>query len=519
MLDFMRRNANSWVMILIFAIIIFVFAINFGPWAGGQLSDNLPYAAKVNNIPISMSEFRTAYMSQIARIRQFRPDYDDEKAEKDNLKQLVLDQLISRELLTQLGRAQKFKVGAVTLATAIKDRVFGPEAEFNKEEYTRRIHAYFQSTVSQFEEQVEKELVAEQMANLLGTGVFISDGEAKTSFLDRNTSLAVEFVKVNPEFFHTKGASLNEITSFLEKNKDKVESYYNENIDKFVKEPEVKASHILIKVAPDAPAAEKAKQKARIEALLARIKKGEDFAKVAREESEDLGTKINGGDLDFFSAGKMVPEFSKAAFALKPDQVSEVVESPFGFHIIKVTDRTEEQKITLEKAANGIAETLITREQQKAEAKALAEQALAQLKAGVPLNKVNVPGLINKKVKGKDHTKAEPIADETSTFNRATPFIPGIGRADTFAEKAFSLNEANKTATEVFESNGQFFAIRLKEKTEADMSKFDAEKEKIKTALLYPRRRAFVQQYLTYLKNNAKITYNKSLLGTGGIKV
>ncbi len=170
MLDFMRKNANSWVMILLFGIIIFVFAINFGPWAGNSLT-GVPYAAIVNNEAISLAEFRTAYASQFARIKQFRPDYDQNQADKDGLRQMVIDQLVSRELLTQLGQKHKLSIGAKTLAEEIKERVFGKDGEFNKEEYVRRISAYFQTSVSQFEQQVAKEIVAQQMADLLGTGV------------------------------------------------------------------------------------------------------------------------------------------------------------------------------------------------------------------------------------------------------------------------------------------------------------------------------------------------------------
>lgn len=519
MLDFMRRNASSWVMILIFAIIIFVFAINFGPWAG-RLSDNVSYAAKVNDGTVSMAEFRAAYINQISRLKQYRPNYDEAQAEKDGLKRLVLDQLIARELLTQLGREHKMKVGAVTLAKEIKDRVFGPDADFNKEEYTRRIHNYFQATVSQFEDQVEKELVAEQMANLLGTGVFISDKEAESAFKDKNTTVTVEYIKVNPEHFKTKGASLNEITNFIEKNKEKIALYYNENLPKFVREPEVKASHILIKVAPNATPDERTKAKKKAEEVLEQIKKGEDFAKAAKEYSDDPGTKNEGGDLGFFPAGKMVPQFSQAAFALKPGEISGIVESPFGFHIIKVIDRTEEQKITLDKATNQIAETLITQEQQKEEAKELAKLALAQLKSGTPIDKIQVPGLVNRKTLGKAVSiKTEPVADETAPFNKASMYIPGIGKADVFIDESFKLGDGQKTASEVIESNGQFFAIRLKSKEDADMSKFDTQKEQLKNSMLYPRRRAFIEQYIAYLKSNAKIKYNDALIGSGEIRV
>lgn len=518
MLDFMRRNANSWVMIFLFAIIIFVFAINFGPWAG-RLSDTMPYAATVNDNPISIAEFHASYMGQMARIKQFNPNYSDEQAQKDGLKQMVLDQLIARELLTQLGQAQKLKIGATTLAGEIKERVFGPDADFDKEEYSRRIQNYFQTTPAQFEELVAKEMIASQMADLLGTGVYVSESETKKSFFDRNSKIAVEFIKVNPEHFKVKGASLPQIADFVAKNQEKIGTYYNENLANFHKEPEVKASHILIKVPHDATPEAKAKQKARIEAILARVKKGEDFSKVAKNESEDLGSKIDGGDLGFFSQGKMVPEFAKAAFALKPGEISEIVETPFGFHIIKVMDRTEEQKTTLAQATNEIAETLIKLEEQKKEAKALAEQALSQLKTGIALEKVQIPGLVNKKAHKEAKVQLEPVADETIAFTKASGFIPGIGKAAGFSDQAFKLSDAQKTAGAVFESNGQFFAIRLKSREDADLSKFETEKDQIRNSVLYARKRAFVQQYIALLKSNAKIKYNKDLVGSGEIKV
>ena len=221
---------NSWVMILLFGIIIFVFAINFGPWAGNSLTA-VPYAVIVNSEPISMAEFRTAYGSQFARIKQFRPDYDQSQADKDGLKQMVLEQLISRELLTQLGTRYHLTVPAKTLAEEIKEKVFGKEAEFNKEEYIKRIHNYFQTTVAQFEQQVAKEIVAQQMANLLGSSVYVSQEEVKNAFKDRFTKVAIDFVKVEPRYFESsKPISADQIKTFQEANPQKISDYYNQNM-------------------------------------------------------------------------------------------------------------------------------------------------------------------------------------------------------------------------------------------------------------------------------------------------
>ena len=358
MLNFMRQNANSWVMILLFAIIIFVFAINFGPWAGQQ-SEGLAYAAIVNNKQISLAEFSTAYTSQLARLKQFRPDYDEAQADRDGLKHMVLEQLISRELLTQLGRAHHLSIGARTLADEIKERVFGPDANFDKEEYKRRVHGFFQTTIPQFEEQVEKELVAQQMADVIGTPVFVSDQEAKNNYIDKNTKVAVDYIKINPAFYQSATpVSLEQVSLFVEKNKAPIAEYYNAHLSQYNKEKQVRASHILVKFSgPDISAEEKAKLKEKAQALLERVKKGEDFAKVASTESDDLGSRASGGDLNFFPAGQMVEEFSKAAFALDRNQISDVVETPFGYHIIKVTDKMDEHKLTLAQATNEIAET------------------------------------------------------------------------------------------------------------------------------------------------------------------
>jgi peptidyl-prolyl cis-trans isomerase D len=509
MLNFMRRNSNSWVMIFVFAIIVFVFVVNFGPWAGNNLT-GIPHAAVVNNVSISMADFRTAYTSQFARIKQFRPDYNQESAEKDGLKQMVVEQLVTRELLDQLGAKKHLKVSAKDLAEEIKERVFGKEAEFNKEEYVRRINSYFQTSVSEFEHQVAKEMVAQNMSDVLSTAIFVPDEEVKKEYMDRNTQVSIEFVKINPNSFSVSPISPELVKQFQEKHADEISAYYNKNISQYVKEPEIKASHILIKVPQNVSESEKLAQKAKAEKILERIKKNEDFATLAKSESEDTGSKENGGDLGFFSSGMMVEEFSNAAFKLKPGEVSGLVESPFGFHIIKQTDSRPKMEKKVEEVSPEIAQILIKKEEQDKLAKQEAEQALAELKAGEALSKIKVSKLIHK-VEPSSNTNAN-ISGETELFNRTQTVIGKIGRAGAISEKAFALTKENPTPKDIIEANGSFFAIRLKSRQDPDMAKFEEQKDSIKNSLLYPRKRSFVQQYITYLKSQAKITYNENLM-------
>ncbi len=519
MLDFMRRNANSWIMVLLFGIIIFVFSINFGPWAG-NISPTVPYAAIVNNEVISLAEFRTAYASQMARIKQFRPDYDQTQADRDGLKQIVIEQLIARGLLHQLGKKNKLTVAPITLAEAIRSRVFGEEEEFSKAEYERRVNSFFQSTISQFEALVEKEIIAENMANLLGTAVFVSDAEAEIAFKDKNTKVALEFIRVSPSYFPEPTVSDEERKTAADARAGEISAYYNEHISDYVKEPEVRASHILIKAAAQASADDKKAAKEKAEKILARAKNNEDFAELAKAESEDEGTKVKGGDLGFFSEGMMVDEFSKAAFALKQGQISDVVESPFGFHIIKQIEQKPKIERKLEEVKLEIAELLLKKEQQDKKAKEFATSALAQLKSGTPLASISMPGLVQRKGSTKDASPTNaPFADETEPFGRSAPYVYKIGRADKISEEAFKLTKDNSVPADVIEANGDFFAIRLKSREEADLAQFTTQKESIKNGLIYPRRRAFMQQYISELKTSAKITYNEALMSAQTVEI
>ncbi len=140
------------------------------------------------------------------------------------------------------------------------------------------------------------------------------------------------------------------------KGKDEVsdaeaEDFYKKNTDQFKSPEKVRASHILVAVPMDAAPEVVAEKEKIAKSLLERVKKGEDFAKLAAEKSEDPSAKQNSGDLDFFSKEQMVPEFADAAFKMKQDEVSaEPVRSQFGYHLIKMTGRKDAETMTLEAA-------------------------------------------------------------------------------------------------------------------------------------------------------------------------
>jgi SurA N-terminal domain len=196
MLSVMRRSANSWVLVLLFAAIIFVFAFNFGPWAG-NVGGGVSYAADVNGRVITLPEFQTAYSRQFQMIQSYRPGYTNEQADREGLRKIVLDQLVSKQLLANLAREHGLSISDAELAAFIRERLFGDGRAFDRETYRRLIYSNFQSTEAQFEAQLRRDLLAERMATLLGTGAYVSDDEVSSTFVNRSTRVSLDVVRID----------------------------------------------------------------------------------------------------------------------------------------------------------------------------------------------------------------------------------------------------------------------------------------------------------------------------------
>lgn len=244
--------------------------------------------ATVNGSPITREEMDRAINFMLAQNRTGKTLTAEEKKKAE---EAVLDQLISAELLYQAGK--KLEVKDIdklveTQLTQNKSRFPSPDA------YEKALKA------SGLTEQNLKEFARKE--------IYINNLIEK------------------------------EIASKTTASDEEAKKFYDENKDKFKHEESVKASHILIGVDPKATAEDKKKAKEKADAILKRVKGGEDFAEVAKKEST-CPSSANGGDLGYFAKGQMVPAFESAAFALKPGEISDVVETQFGYHVIKLTDK------------------------------------------------------------------------------------------------------------------------------------------------------------------------------------
>jgi peptidyl-prolyl cis-trans isomerase C len=170
-------------------------------------------------------------------------------------------------------------------------------------------------------------------------GIVISNLAKKKGF-DKNPELKEQLELLKDNIIAIEYLK-KEVTNKVEVSEEDIKAYYESHKDEFKTPEMVRSRHILIKTDPSASDNDKKKAKEKADEILKKIKAGEDFAKLASDVSDDTGSKPKGGELGFFPKGRMVKPFEDAAFSLKPGEVSGIVETQFGYHIIKVEEKKE----------------------------------------------------------------------------------------------------------------------------------------------------------------------------------
>lgn len=268
---------------------------------GGTIGPGAPVAV-VNGQPVTRAEYDRALKAYMRNFAQMSGGMHGRVAEpNERMKADVLEQLVDRELLYQESR----KVPVEDLAGQVS-------AEFDA------IRARFPSPDA-FQQALKSDQLTEaDLKDLIGRQISVR-----------------HFVET-------------EIAPKVSVSEEAIAAFYKENEDKFATAEQVRCSHILIRSAPDAAPEEREAARKKAGEIQVRCAAGEDFAALAAEFSEDPGSKDAGGDLGFFPREQMVAPFSEAAFALQPGQVSPVVETRFGYHVIKLAERKEASKQSLD---------------------------------------------------------------------------------------------------------------------------------------------------------------------------
>jgi len=291
------------------------------PPASGQASPTAPPAAaaakpfpaelpdvlaRVNGEAINKGEFEKAVKSIEQRAGGPVP-----ADQRDRIYRAVLDQMVGYKLLIQESKTRHVEVPDAEIET----RIGQIRQQFPNEDAFKQVLSQQNLTVEQLKDDARQDMAVTKLIN-------------------------------------------DEIAGKVTVKPEDVQAFYTQNPQHFKQPEKVHASHILIQVPKDADAATKAQARAKIDDLLKQARGGKDFAELAKQNSQDPGSAPNGGDLGFFEAGQMVGPFNDAAFAQQPGTISEVVETTFGFHIIKVIEKQQAGLVPLDEAKGQIQEYL-----------------------------------------------------------------------------------------------------------------------------------------------------------------
>jgi peptidyl-prolyl cis-trans isomerase C len=268
--------------------------------------------ARVNGEAINKAEFEKALNTVQANAGSPIPP-----ERRDEIYRGVLDQLVSFHLLMQESKTRKIQVTDADVDSRVAEvkKQFPSEDDFNKALASRSM------TLESLKAEARQEMTLSKLVE-------------------------------------------SEVKALVNVQESDIKTFYDTNPDKFQQPESVRASHILIRLEPTATDAQKKEARAKADDLLKQIKAGGDFAALAKQHSQD-GSATQGGDLNFFAKGQMVPPFEQAAFALQPGQVSDVVETQFGYHIIKTTEKRPARLVPLAEVAQRIGEFLTGQQQQE----------------------------------------------------------------------------------------------------------------------------------------------------------
>ena len=494
MLDALRKRKRSWIITFLLGLIIVVFIAFYG---GNQFGDPaLQDVAAVNGEVITQREFLLHYQRALEKYRELLKGSLTPELEKSlNLRASLLEELIQKRLVLQEARHLGLSVNDDDLMMAIAQVPdFQVNGRFNKERYLQLLRAN-RISPGQFEEEQREQLTIQRLYGILLDGVHVTEGEVRDRYRFEQEKINLHFIRLPiSNYLAEAKPSEEEIKSFYDRNKDslkeplkvqveylaypfdrfspsgqigdkEIEEYYQANREaKFHKAKEVKVRYILVRTEAGADAKQKSDAQTRANRIVTEARAGKDFAQLARQESAD-STAAKGGDVGWLTQDQLPSPLDKAVFSLRKGEISNVIETPAGFHIFKMEDIREAKTQSLKDATAEITRTLKL-EKGKQEAAKVADQDR------------------EKALSSDDFAK---LARESNiSVNVTRPFtsgelLPEIGQAPEFYKTALSLS--SKAISPVIEGTNAYYVLKIKQRTEAAVPSLDTVRLKIEKNL------------------------------------
>jgi peptidyl-prolyl cis-trans isomerase D len=497
MLDRMRRHKGwlKWSLGIVVLAFIVLYIPSFLETDATGLGNN-QVVATVDGRDITAARFRRVYQQQMQAYRGAYGANVDERM----LKQLGIDQRIVQQMLEEeTALAEAARLGISATDEEVRERIamlpaLQENGHFIGEERYRQMLAIQNPPLrpDEFEEQVRRGVTAEKLQAALTNWVTVSDDEVDREFRRRNEKVKLAVVSLPADKFRPGlEATDAELSAYFEAHKNElkipekrkvryalvdmqanrnritispedIQRSYDDNQQQYSTPEQVRATHILLKT----DGKDEATVRKQAEALLAKARAGADFAKLATEFSEDETSKVKGGDLDYFPKGQMVPEFDKAAFSMAPGQISDLVKTQFGFHIIKVIDKKPATTKPLAEVRAQI-EDQLKGDRAQAETQRTADDVATKLKKPADFDTVAKPrGL---------------TVGESGFFSREEP-ISGLGMAPAAAERAFELKDGE--VSEAIRTPQGFAFVTVTGRQDSYVPKLEEVKAKVRDEVL-----------------------------------
>ncbi len=512
MLNLVRKHANSWLIktLLWLLVVAFVGTIFYSWGMGGRYDGRSGVLGTVNGININLNEYDQSFNNLVNFYRdQFQNQFSEEMIEKLDLKNSALEALITKKLLLLEAEKQNIQVSDEELADEIKTNPnFQKDDKFSRSLYEAFL-SYNRMSARDFETNQREFLLMNKVETFIKGNIHVSDSEVQEELKKSNHKVKIAYTQFSKDYFQSQVEPTGEqLEKYFEAHKkdfetpakikvqfaklvpkdvlgeikiydEDISDYYKRNEVKYLIKKQYKASHILFNLEPQAlpnasteekeKALNEAEEKAKSQALeiLKKLREGADFAEMAKEHSFDKSSGANGGELGQFSKGTMVPEFEEALDKLKPGEISEPVQTMFGFHLIKLTDVKEGRERPLEEVKEEITETL---KNMKA-VQRIRRIAKKIFSTSQPNNDL------------ESTVKSYPATIHTTEFISSTNHdVPEVGVVPEFFNTAFTLKE-NVVSAPVNTAEASFI-LKVIDRKLPTIPELDAVKDRVKEAYM-----------------------------------
>jgi len=373
MLDRMRRHKGwlKWSLALVVLTFVVFYIPDFLSTSTGAAPGQV--LADVEGEPITVGTFQRRYTAQMNAYRQaYGGQMNEQLLRQLGIDRQILQQLVDEEAMVAEARREGIRVSDVEIRERILNMpAFQENGRFIGEQRYRQVLQFNNPpfTTTEFEENLRRALMIEKLRTAVSGWIAITDAEVADEYRRRNEKVKLDVVPVTADAFRSQVTVTDaDLSAHFDKNKEAyrigekrrikyalvdvdqvratvtvldadVEAFYKQNLSQYTTPAQVRASHILFKT----EGKDENAVRAQAETVLKQAQApGADFDALARQYSEDESNKDRGGDLDYFGRGRMVPEFEAAAFGMKSGDISDLVKTSFGFHIIKVVDSQAE---------------------------------------------------------------------------------------------------------------------------------------------------------------------------------